>query len=266
MGDWENSPAKQPYPRHEDERERDRDRDRDRDDRDGMRHKRRRPSETDHRLPPSSFSSSDEIEYRILCPIAKIGGVIGKGGSIIKSLREETGAKIRVEDVVHHSDERVIYVSSAPGKDRNGDKERGRERYRERDRDRDRDSDDSRDRDRDSRDSRERSREREREIYDMLCPAQEALLKIHERITTRDDRNNVRDNVDSGDEEEEKEDEPNLARLLVSDAQVGCLIGKGGRIIEQMRKDIAVQIRVLPKSSLPPCAFPNDELVQVRAK
>lgn len=163
-----------------------------------------------------------DTEYRILCPGSKIGGVIGKGGSIIKALRQDTRARIIVEDSVSGSDERVIYVRSSSGKDRD-------------------------------RDGRSRDRDRDRE--EMLCPAQEALFKIHTRITEGE-----------GPASDEDEDEPPrqvTARLLVPDNQIGCVIGKGGRIIEQMRKDIGAQIRVLPKESLPPCASPNDELVQL---
>jgi poly(rC)-binding protein 2/3/4 len=192
--------------------------------------------------------------------------VIGKGGSIIKTLRQETRAKIKVEDAIHGADERVIYISSASLRDGDG-------------------------------------REIEREGIGgeegeeaMLCSAQEALFRIHARITAREDagksslehgglglglglgggggeeeeeaavyNNEGNDEFGNGSDKGPKSTQIS-ARLLVSDGQVGCLIGKGGCIIEQMRKDIGAQIRVLPKSSLPPCAFPNDELVQVRAK
>ncbi|KAH7443849.1 hypothetical protein KP509_02G052900 [Ceratopteris richardii] len=219
MADLPRSPVKRSYSRYENERDERETRDErepreDRDDRDGSsRHKRRRTSDDD--------ASPPEIEYRILCPVAKIGSVIGKGGSIIKSLREETRAKIKVEDVIHGADERIVYITSATHKDREG------------------------------RDSRHGDDDR----YDMLCPAQDALFRIFACITECDDR-------DSG-SRRENDDAHVTVRLLVSDGQVGCLIGKGGRIIEQMRKDIAAQIRVLSKANLPPCAFPNDELVQL---
>jgi poly(rC)-binding protein 2/3/4 len=38
--------------------------------------------------------------------------VIGKGGSIIENLREETGARIKVADAVPGSEERVIIISA----------------------------------------------------------------------------------------------------------------------------------------------------------
>ena len=237
------------YDRREEEGEEEEGRREDRTEREASRHKRRRGSDSELLPPPPPlpFGLGSETEYRILCPVAKIGAIIGKGGSIIKTLREETRAKIKVEDAIHGADERVIYISSSSLRD--GD---GREGERERD-----------------------VEERE----EMLCPAQEALFRIHGRITERDDIG--KSSFERKEEEEEGEDDNDnddnsdkkglrstqiSARLLVSDGQVGCLIGKGGRIIEQMRKDIAAQIRVLPKSSLPPCAFPNDELVQVRAR
>jgi poly(rC)-binding protein 2/3/4 len=56
--------------------------------------------------------SDEELVFRILCPNEKIGSVIGKGGSIIKNLREETGARIKVADAVPGSEERVIIISA----------------------------------------------------------------------------------------------------------------------------------------------------------
>lgn len=44
-----------------------------------------------------------EVVYRLLCPSSRTGSVIGKGGEIIKQLRADTGARIRVEDTVRRS-------------------------------------------------------------------------------------------------------------------------------------------------------------------
>lgn len=54
----------------------------------------------------------EELVFRILCPNEKIGSVIGKGGSIIRGLREDTGARIKVADPIPGSDERVIIISA----------------------------------------------------------------------------------------------------------------------------------------------------------
>jgi len=41
-----------------------------------------------------------------------VGSVIGKAGVIVKQIREETGARIRVVEGVPGCDERVIVISS----------------------------------------------------------------------------------------------------------------------------------------------------------
>jgi hypothetical protein len=42
------------------------------------------------------------VVYRLLCPASRTGSVIGQGGEILKQLRADTGARIRVEDTVRH--------------------------------------------------------------------------------------------------------------------------------------------------------------------
>jgi len=54
----------------------------------------------------------DDAVFRILCPSQRIGSVIGKGGNIIKNLRQESGAKIKIADAILGVDERVIIISS----------------------------------------------------------------------------------------------------------------------------------------------------------
>eukprot|EP00241_Pyramimonas_parkeae_P019496 CAMPEP_0114307704 /NCGR_PEP_ID=MMETSP0059-20121206/17615_1 /TAXON_ID=36894 /ORGANISM="Pyramimonas parkeae, Strain CCMP726" /LENGTH=305 /DNA_ID=CAMNT_0001431193 /DNA_START=125 /DNA_END=1039 /DNA_ORIENTATION=- len=56
-----------------------------------------------------------EVVYRLLCPASRSGSVIGKGGEIIKQLRADTGARIRVEEAAGGgaADERVITISAA---------------------------------------------------------------------------------------------------------------------------------------------------------
>jgi poly(rC)-binding protein 2/3/4 len=49
---------------------------------------------------------------KILCSTGKIGGVIGKGGSNVKIVQQETGASIHVEDASAESEERAIRVSA----------------------------------------------------------------------------------------------------------------------------------------------------------
>jgi poly(rC)-binding protein 3/4 len=54
------------------------------------------------------------------------------------------------------------------------------------------------------------------------------------------------------------------SRLLVSSSRIGCLIGKGGSIITEMRRLTKANIRILSKEDLPKIATEDDEMVQVR--
>ncbi len=217
------------------------------------RQKRHQPSHVS-RDPPPVRPAQDETIFRILCPGSTTGSVIRKGGNIIKALRQETGTRIKIVDAVPGVDDRVIIIS-APERDRahGRDRERGRDREgREKERaSRERDGGRERERDRDVRDRDDESRERE-----ILSPAQEALFRVHGRIVDAELPNQVSD-------EDEEGSGSVTTRLLVPNNQIGCLLGKGGKIIEQMREETGAQIRILPKEQLPGCAVPSDELVQV---
>lgn len=157
--------------------------------------------------PLARSSKPSELVFRILCPEAQVGSIIGKGGSIVKSLRQETGARITIQDAVQGSEERVVLISS----------------YDQGDRDRD---------------------------FSSFSPAQEALFRVHARIF-------------EGGNEEDDQNRNSRTRLAVPNNQVGCLLGKGGKIIEQMREETKAQIRVLPRDQLPLCTLPSDEIVQI---
>ncbi|VAH16649.1 unnamed protein product [Triticum turgidum subsp. durum] len=170
--------------------------------------------------------SSQPIEtvYRILCPGKKIGGVLGRGGHVVKALREETKAKIRVADSIPGADERVIiifdYQNNSDQAIQNISNVDGSENMKPR------------------------------------CFAQDALLKIHDKIAADEDSND-------GVSYENSETAGDVtARILVPGNQVGCLLGKGGSIIQQLRNDTGAGIRVLPSENLPQCALKSDELVQ----
>nr|GEU49572.1 KH domain-containing protein [Tanacetum cinerariifolium] len=64
----------------------------------------------------SSSPGTSETVYRILCPSRKIASLLGKGGEIIKALREDTQAKITVAESVPGSEERVVMVYSPSAK------------------------------------------------------------------------------------------------------------------------------------------------------
>lgn len=169
--------------------------------------------------------------YRILCHDAKAGGVIGKSGSIIKAIRQHTGAWINVHELVPGDEERIIEIT------------------------------DTRRRDPDGR-------------IPSFSPAQEALLLIHERILETD-VGGFGHNAGYGEDEGEEYGGRGgggaggggnrvVTRLVVSRMHVGCLLGKGGKIIEQMRMETKTHIRILPRdNTLPRCVAMSEEIVQV---
>ncbi|GAB4827871.1 hypothetical protein Ancab_034755 [Ancistrocladus abbreviatus] len=169
----------------------------------------------------SSGSKPADTVYRILCPSKKIGGVIGKGGGIIKALREETEAKITVSDSVPGSDERVIMIYSSPTKSAKKDLDE----------------------------------EKEDETMQPYCAAQDALMKVHNRI--------IEEDLFGGMAEDEDNDTIVTTRLLVPNNMVGCILGKGGDVIQRLRSETGASIRVLPVDHLPTCAMSTDELVQI---
>ncbi|GMY24403.1 KH domain-containing protein At4g18375-like isoform X1 [Fagus crenata] len=178
----------------------------------------------------SGNSQSVDTVYRILCPSRKIGGVIGKGGSIVKALREETQAKITVADSVPGADERVIIIYSSPNK-----------------------------LSRNQNDDEDSAGESELEPMEPHCAAQDALLKVNDRI--------IEEELFGGMTfDDDNENNVVTIRLLVPNFMVGCLLGKRGDVIQRLRSETGASIRVLPADHLPTCAMSTDELVQISGK
>ncbi|XP_068665369.1 RNA-binding KH domain-containing protein RCF3 [Aristolochia californica] len=177
---------------------------------------------------PQDLPPQGSITYRILCPDVKVGAVIGKSGSIIKTFRQETGAWISVHPLIHGDEERIIEISDARGRDADG-----------------------------------RSQH--------YSPAQDALLMIHERIIDCEGGFGVGfEGGGGGDDEDDYGPRGSgsagriATRLIVPRTIVGCLLGKGGKIIEQMRIETKTQIRILPRDrNMPQCVTMTEEIVQV---
>jgi poly(rC)-binding protein 2/3/4 len=51
--------------------------------------------------------------------------------------------------------------------------------------------------------------------------------------------------------------------MLVEQAQVGCILGKGGETISDLRRSTGASIRVVDRRDLPSCAGKADALVAV---
>jgi poly(rC)-binding protein 3/4 len=83
---------------------------------------------------------------------------------------------------------------------------------------------------------------------DMLhSPAQDAVVRVYSRISEA--------SIDRSSH--------TPARLLVPSQHIGCLLGKGGSIISEMRKITGANIRIFGNEQIPRCAQRNDEMVQV---
>lgn len=93
---------------------------------------------------------------------------------------------------------------------------------------------------------------------ELVCPSLDALFKVHDMVVA--DSN---DDDDDGDEDLVGKKMVTV-RMLVPSDQIGCVIGKGGQVIQKLRTETSAQIRVI-KDNLPPYALPlsHDELLQV---
>ncbi|XP_021812470.1 KH domain-containing protein HEN4 isoform X3 [Prunus avium] len=171
--------------------------------------KRRNPGEEREQF----IIDAEDTVYRYLCPVKKIGSIIGRGGEIVKQLRVDTKSKIRIGETVPGCEERVVTVYSASD-ETNGFEDGG--------------------------------------AY--VAPAQDALFRVHERVIAEDLHND--EDADGGSHHV-------IARLLVPSDQIGCIIGKGGQIVQNIRSETGAQIRILKDDHLPACALNSDELVQI---
>uniref|UniRef100_A0A1J3F5S2 KH domain-containing protein n=2 Tax=Noccaea caerulescens TaxID=107243 RepID=A0A1J3F5S2_NOCCA len=187
------------------------------DDNNGGSKRRHRSDDRDSHSHSHSHSHSlvidrDDTVFRYLCPVKKIGSVIGRGGDIVKQLRTETRSKIRIGEAIPGCDERVITIYS-PSDETNasGDEEK------------------------------------------VLSPAQDALFKIHDRVVADDAQS---DGSSEGDQQV-------TARLLVPSDQIGCILGKGGQIVQNIRSDTGAHIRIIKDRNMPLCALNSDELIQI---
>ncbi|KAK2981739.1 hypothetical protein RJ640_005991 [Escallonia rubra] len=190
--------------------------------------------------------------FRLLCAASKTGSVIGKGGTIISQIRQETGAKVRVEETVPGCDERVIIIVGS-------DRENGVGSEQSKDDDEETNAtvevDDATEKGEDDEDKQSVPLE-DSQAEKGSSSVQKALLLVFERMVEGESE------MDGGDEEGDKPS-TTVVRLLVLSSQVGSLLGKGGSVIKQMASESGAQIRILPRDKLPACASSSDELVQM---
>ncbi|OEL30902.1 hypothetical protein BAE44_0008079 [Dichanthelium oligosanthes] len=147
-------------------------------------------------------SSAREFSLRLLCAAANVGGVIGKGGGIIKQIRQESGAFIKVDSSNPGAEDDCIITVSA------------------------------------------------KEFFeDPVSPTIDAAVRLQPRCSEKSDAESA---------------EPSYTtRLLVSTSRIGCLIGKGGSIITEIRRTSRANIRILSKENVPKVAAEDEEMVQI---
>ncbi|KAM3219806.1 KH domain-containing protein HEN4 [Capsicum annuum] len=160
------------------------------------------------------------IVFRLLCHASRVGGVIGKSGSIIRQLQQDTSAKIHVDVSTNSDHHRLIVVVASALLNK-----------------------------------RIRLLGPNEECDEIeVSAAQEALVKVFERVIEVTAENNGvvlgAENVVS-------------CRLLVKGNQVGALMGKGGKVIDTIRRENGCRIKVLTSGKMPSCASPNDEIVEI---
>ncbi|GMI67703.1 hypothetical protein like AT2G22600 [Hibiscus trionum] len=92
----------------------------------------------------------------------------------------------------------------------------------------------------------------EGEVCDVSC-AQEAMIRVFERLWEVEAEREW-GNACDGEEEEA------YSGVLADTAQIGLVVGKGGKNIVRMRTESGAKIRILPA---PPCGRTTDQLIQI---
>lgn len=161
------------------------------------------------------------IVYRILCPDGFIGSVIGKSGKVINSIRQETRARVKVVDPFPGAKDRVITIYCYV-------------------------------RDKDNVEIDE-----EFDDGEPLCPAQDALIKVH---------NAIAEAIDSFGDSDKKWKDKEECKILVPSSQSANIIGKSGATIKRLRSKTRANIKVTPKDASDPshsCAMEFDNFLVV---
>ncbi|OMO63490.1 hypothetical protein COLO4_32403 [Corchorus olitorius] len=157
--------------------------------------------------PLDSKKLQQEVVFKILCSTDRVGGVIGKGGAIIRALQNDTGASIAIGATITDCDERLVTVTASENPDT------------------------------------------------QYSPAQKAVVLVFVRAIEA----SMEKGLDSGSGKGSNA----TARLVIPSSVVGCLLGKGGAIISEMRKVTGTSMQILGPDQVPKCVAENDHVVQI---
>ncbi|CAM8974184.1 unnamed protein product [Rhodiola kirilowii] len=170
--------------------------------------------------------SLGQVSFRMLCHASRVGGIIGKSGSVIKQLQLETMTKIRIENRSAEVVDRVIVISGSASV-------------------------------KPSMLLIRRSREGNWGGDIEVSAAQEALLRVFEKVLEVAAET---DGVYIG------PGRVVSCRLLVETSQTMVLIARGGRVLENIKAETGTRIEVLSAEKLQPCANPTDDLVEIQGE
>ena len=59
-------------------------------------------------VPPAAPGQYGEMTTKVMLPNSKVGAVIGKQGTVIKAIRDNSGAKVNISETVAGQTERVV--------------------------------------------------------------------------------------------------------------------------------------------------------------
>ncbi|KAH6822511.1 hypothetical protein C2S53_008988 [Perilla frutescens var. hirtella] len=180
---------------------------------------------TNTKLHHPDAPTAGQVAFRLLCHVHTAGGVIGNSGSIIKQLETLTGAKIRFEEGLPNCHERVVNVVGDAALERQISVGGG-----------------------------------EDDETVNASKAQEGLMRVFDRVLEVEGNTGE---VENGNDKEHHGNGLIGCRLLAPTVQIGALMGKGGKIVDAIRKSTGAKIRVFKKEQIPPCAAPEEELIQI---
>uniref|UniRef100_A0A7N0UVQ9 K Homology domain-containing protein n=1 Tax=Kalanchoe fedtschenkoi TaxID=63787 RepID=A0A7N0UVQ9_KALFE len=198
------------------------------------------------RKPKKKKASHYAAILRVLCPETYVGNVIGKGGLVISQIRQETGARIKVQDAVAGCLERVVVFVGSDDRAVAVKKEVKQVEGNETEDDDD-DDDDAKECEENHDDGKVESK---------TSSVQNALLRIFDKMI-------------EGEKEVKKCDYGSdksyatSVRLVVFSSQADCLKRRGGGTFEEMSSESGAHICFLSNDKRPACISASDELVQI---
>ncbi|XP_078174482.1 RNA-binding KH domain-containing protein RCF3-like isoform X2 [Carex rostrata] len=211
------------------------------------------PAKAQKTGPPAPVVKQRLVTYKVLCPLAQSGSVIGKGGNIVSRIRQETGAKIKLEDAMPGCNERIVIITSFYKEVQKVNEESERDELAENE----------------EKEAEAAEPSEEVSAEKVLPAAFDALMRVFERVMLEEC--DIEADEEGGGEKREnkKEEEAERAslfvtfKMLVLSGQVGSLLGKGGVIIKKIMAESGAQVRVLSRDLLPLCAKPQEDVVQI---